>query len=93
MTPGPDDHLYVTLDDNESRILELVLSNDRGMFIRSNGQWVQIDPEADNNRVWDRIVRDVKPAGIKGFDDVEKSDGIVALTRMQPYLVPEGADA
>lgn len=84
-TPDTDDtipegaHLYLTLDENDnSIILELVRSDETGMYIRDNHEWAPIDPEADNDRVWDRVIVDVTPEAAEVFDRVQAAGEIRA---------------
>ena len=72
-------HVYLTLDDNdENQVLELVKVDGVYMYIRDNGIWQPIDPEAENNRVWDRQIIDVdENKATRLFDQLEQVGQIV----------------
>lgn len=77
------DHYYLTLDDaDENHVLELVWVNGPRYFIRDNGTWVPIDPDAENDRVWDRVIVDVSPEAAEEFDLAERED-VEGITREQ----------
>ena len=53
-------HYYLTLDDaDENRVLELVWVDGPRYFIRDNEMWMPVNPDADNDRIWDRVIVDV----------------------------------
>lgn len=96
--PGPrgnaldlDEHLFLTVDDdNEDLVLELVRSNVEGMFIRDRGQWMKINPDEDNERIWDRVIIDVRQTAIDAFDDIESTSGEVTVNQLRDHVISEG---
>ena len=69
------DHYYLTLDDtDENRVLELVRVDGPYYFIRDNAVWIPVDPDADNDRIWDRVIIDVTPEASQEFDLAERED-------------------
>lgn len=67
----------LTLDEDDSTVLELVKSDENGVYVRENETWVQLDPEADedaNPTVYGAIWYDVGVDAIPVFDDGEESD-------------------
>jgi ABC-type uncharacterized transport system auxiliary subunit len=83
-----DAHIYLTVaDSDENEVLELVRVDETGMYTRNNGAWAKIDPEADNERVWDRIIIDVKPGAVQVYDAAPS--GSVTADMFTEYLVPE----
>lgn len=84
-------HLYLTLDeDDQNLVLELVRSDEVGMYIRDNGTWVRIDPNADNPRVWDRVIVDVTDRAVDVYDIAESSNSPITATQFRKYELPEG---
>lgn len=84
-------HLYLTLDDDDpNAVLEFVRSDETGMYIRDNSQWVRIDPEADNDRVWDRVIIDVSERAVDVFDLAESSGAPITAAQFRKYEVREG---
>lgn len=80
-------HVYLTLDeDNEDLVLELVKSDETGMYIRDNGTWWAIDPDADNPRVWDRVIIDVREDAAELFDKLE-AEGTILAARFADYEI------
>lgn len=70
----------VTVDTDDSTVLELVKSDENGVYVREGENWVQLDPEAseeDTPTVYGAIWYDVTPDAIPVFDDGEES----ALTK------------
>lgn len=85
---GSDVHLYVTVkDDDENEILELVKSDPDGMFIRDNHEWLKIDPDADNDRVWDRVIFDVTPDAVDIFDKLMDTDGVAFVDKLLKHVI------
>lgn len=81
-------HLYFTLDDqDENQILELVKVDETGMYVRDNHQWVEIDPDADNERVWDRVILDVTPDAVPAFDQALDVDQTATVDELQDYVI------
>lgn len=69
-------HVYLTLDDNdENQVLELVKVDGPAMFIRDNGVWQRINPEDDNERVWDRQIIDVEEIEATQIFDAAQANG------------------
>lgn len=66
----------LTLDEDDSTVLELVKSDETGVYVRENEAWVQLDPEADedaNPTVYGAIWYDVNVDAIPVFDDGAES--------------------
>lgn len=79
--PEAPQHFYLTLsDDDENSVLELVRVDGESMYIRKDGDWLAIDPDADNQRVWDRQIIDVSEDAAEVFDDAHDMG---AVTRDQ----------
>lgn len=82
-------HLYLTVsDDDENEVLELVRSDETGMYVRDDGSWVSIDPEADDPRVWDRIIIDVKETAVPVYDAAE-AEGPITADKFSAHELPE----
>ena len=70
----------LTLDEDDITVLELVKTDETGVYVRENETWVQLDPEADedaNPTVYGAIWYDVTVDAIPVFDDGAES----SLTR------------
>lgn len=86
-----DSHIYLTVaDEDENQVLELVRNDETGMYIRDNNEWVQIDADADNERVWDRIIIDVTPEAAAVYDAAAAA-GEVTADQFNDVLAPEEA--
>lgn len=82
-------HLYLTLDDTDpNNVLELVRVDSTGMYIRDNRQWVQINPDVDNPRVWDRQIVDVNLSGVDAFDNAEQL-GVITRDNFTDTEIPD----
>ena len=82
-------HIYLTVrDEDENSVLELVRSDESGMYVREDGDWTQINPEDDNERVWDRIIIDVTPEAVPVFDAADEQ-GEVTADMFNDYLEPD----
>lgn len=87
---SPDVHLYFTVrDEDPNEILELVKVDRDGMYIRDNHEWQEIDPDADNERVWDRVIHDVTPDVVDSFDQLVDQDGVANVDELQQYVIDE----
>lgn len=95
MMPGSEDdysgqHLYLTLDEqDENRVLELVRVDGPDYYIRRDGEWLTIDPDEDNERVWDRVIVDVTPEAVTAYDQAEDADPVVRLDTFTAYEIPD----
>lgn len=82
-------HIYLTVaDEDENQVLELVKSDETGMYIRDNGTWMPINPDDDNPRVWDRILIDVTEDAAELYDSVA-AKGEVTADQFNGVLAPE----
>lgn len=86
----PDDaHIFLTVtDEDENEVLELVRSDETGMYIRDSAEWVPFNTDDDNPRVWDRILIDVTVDAAQIFDQAQK-DGRVTADLFDGVLAPE----
>ncbi len=86
---SPTAHIYITVaDEDENQVLELVRNDEAGLFIRDNGEWVRINAEEDNQRVWDRILIDVLPEAAEVYDKAAAA-GPVTADQFNDVLAPE----
>lgn len=77
------DHYYLTLDDaDENHVLELVWVSGEHYHIRDNGTWFPVDPDAENDRIWDRVIVDVSADAAQEFDLAERENPL-DITREQ----------
>lgn len=82
-------HIYLTVaDEDENQVLELVKSDETGMYIRDNGEWMPINPDDDNPRVWDRILIDVTEDAAELYDSIA-AKGEVTADQFNGVLAPE----
>lgn len=69
----------ITVDEDDSTVLELVKSDGNGTYLRQDESWVNIDPEAsedDYPTVYGTIWYDVSVDAIPVFDDATGEDTI-----------------
>ena len=91
-TPGTysGPHIYITLDEqDQNQVLELVRSDDDGMFIRDNESWVPINIEDDNPRVWDRVIVDLTENAVQAYDEAESEGKPITADMFTGYELPE----
>lgn len=88
---APSDHYYLTLDDaDENRVLELVWVSGPRYHIRDNGVWLPVDPDADNDRIWDKVIVDVTADAANEFDLAEQEDAMnIERDQFEDYEIPE----
>lgn len=83
-----DQHLYLTLDDDdENRVLEFVRVDGPAYYIRREGEWLPIDPDEDNERVWDRVIVDMLPSAIPVYDAAEEADPVISADTFKDYEI------
>lgn len=69
----------ITVDEDDSTVLELVKSDQNGTYLRQDESWVNIDPEAseeDYPTVYGTIWYDISVDAIPVFDDAAGQDTI-----------------
>lgn len=69
----------ITVDEDDSTVLELVKSDQNGTYLRQDESWVNIDPEAseeDYPTVYGTIWYDVSVDAVPVFDDATGEDTI-----------------
>lgn len=74
---APDASFGITVDEEDTNVLELVKSDSNGVYIRENEAWIALDSEADEEAyptVYGMTWYDVTPDAIPIFDDSEKED-------------------
>ncbi len=66
-------HVYLTLEDDYSTVLELVKVDGEDMYVRENGAWSVLPDDPDNDRVWDRFIVDVDETQAAAlYDEMER---------------------
>lgn len=73
----PDVSFGITVDEDDTTVLELVKTDPNAVYIRENEAWKALDSEADeeeNPTVYGAIWYDVSADAIPIFDDLESED-------------------
>jgi len=91
-TPGPQsEHLFLSIAD-DGEVLELVLSNPSGLYLRDSGGWWKVDDSPDNepaadDRLDNREWIDVSAAAVDAFDRAQEARKTLKLEDLEKFKV------
>lgn len=82
--PVENESIFAVLDDS-GNLLELGRSDPTGVYVRSNGSWFRVPPEADalDGKVW----QDVTPEAVSVYDEAEKSGRTPTADDLKKFFV------
>lgn len=87
----PSAHTFISLDDTNS-VLELCRSDDKGVYVRSNGQWFMLDPtseEEDTPSVWNREWVDVGDGAVAAFDAADQGEQQLNRGDFEEFIIAQ----
>lgn len=77
----------VTISDT-GEILELIKDvDDLGLFVREDGDWVQVDPDQEDPRIFDQTLADVDESFVEYWDRLKAQNAPITKEVIQDYLV------
>lgn len=80
----PDVTFSFTIDD-DGNILELIKSDDEGVWVRENGDWILTDSNDPNDTIWDKEWLDVSEDAIKFWDESQNDEEPISRDRVVKY--------
>jgi hypothetical protein len=78
--------IYFTVDENDN-VLELVKADDEGLFIRIEGEWVDISDEDEFPTVYEKTIKFANDDSVSKWDSEFEDNDDLKLEDVQDYVI------